>query len=62
MFDWQNSNLEETTQHILKSSYAAVSRARKYYADRDKLSVVLKIDAARMAAKKERLRLKLEAM
>lgn len=61
-FNWQVSSLEETVDHVLKSSYAAVSRARKYYIERGYTDVVAKIDKARKIAVTKRLEVKLESL
>lgn len=61
-FDWQASSLEQTTGHVLRSSHAAVSRARKYYVEKGFNDVVERIDAARRIAVVKRMELKLEGM
>lgn len=61
-FNWQASSLEETVNHVLKSSYAAVSRARKYYFEKEFKDVVEKIDKARKIAITKRLEARLESL
>lgn len=61
-FDWQKATLDQTVEHVLNSSYAAVSRARKYYVDKLSIDVVEKIDSARKIAVVKRMESKLESL
>jgi hypothetical protein len=54
-FSYQYSDFHQLLQHIRKSSPASISVSRKYHLDKGNIDVVSRIDAARLAARIDRL-------